>query len=410
MPSRRTVLGSGAAAATAALAGCSALGSDATRQVSADWSPAEGTWPLPRFDRSATAHGTASPPANDPVERWRVDVEGSVESVVAAADRVFVLTLGDDSRSRLYCLGTDGTRRWSERFGDRRIQHLAAVDGRLYAYGDAVVALSPSGDREWVSQFDDGVWLSTLVELDGVVYVASAFNRGVLAGLHADSGDVLWRTDPEEPSVSLADDRLCGTHEFDGVTLRETDRGLVTRLGGGAPPVARRHPVDRRLVGPPAVADGVAYLGGISTTVDDGPPTASALALESGETLWTAEGADAETELFAPTVLDGRVAFEAFDGDPPFAGRLVAVDRTTGSVDWAWNPDGLPVEPVAADGRVYAVASGTLVGIAADGTRLFERTARDAFSTDVGDGAVVPVGSALVVAGGGAVRSFVERA
>ncbi|SFR69079.1 PQQ-binding-like beta-propeller repeat protein [Halogeometricum limi] len=133
-------------------------------------------------DEGVTALG------RDGGERFSLDV-GPATWVEVAGERLFVLT-GDDDRRTLRGVAPDGTVEWRR---ELPVHELLLHDDRLYAGGDAVVAVESDGRVVWRDD-DYGQWL--LVDPDGdTLYTRSQVGADA-ATAYAVDGDERWTFDP----------------------------------------------------------------------------------------------------------------------------------------------------------------------------------------------------------------------
>lgn len=138
----------------------------------------------------------------DGTRRWEFGSDRPARSVRAVDGRVYYLTEVTSDRSNVYGLDTAGERAW-ERALD---VHEVLLDGdRLYAGGDAVLALDPDGSIAWQAN-DHGKWLLLGPDRETLYTRAGGQTVGAYA---LPSGDHLWSFDPPEeyawPEAATAD-------------------------------------------------------------------------------------------------------------------------------------------------------------------------------------------------------------
>lgn len=386
MPSRRTLLAGAGTLVT--MAGCSRLrpgastgdGTDRTptppdRRVEPDWQPPPGTWPTGSYDLAGTRYNphTASIRTVPELEwTYRTGDPGTgidrVNTVVVAAGSVYVR-----SENALVAVGTSGETLWQQSRDDSGA--VLAVDGRLYEIsGSTLAALTPDGAAVWTTDLDGGV--RGLVERSGWVYAATGEE---ILRIHADTGDIVGRTERETFGVTTDGRRLyAGRHGLaaygfvDGRLEEQwTDEssfgGLAVPSDGRLYRIETRQaedgPVDALAIRDasdgtelatawfgtqafsPAVVDGTAYVG-----IDDGVVAVDA----DGTERWRR---DFEAVAGLP-IVDGETVYVGVDAGDSFV--VVAVAADSGDVRWRYTVDyrlarraDTPAVEAVADGRLY---------------------------------------------------------
>ncbi|SDZ85369.1 Outer membrane protein assembly factor BamB, contains PQQ-like beta-propeller repeat [Haloplanus vescus] len=347
MPSitRRRLVG-GAVAAAAAYGG-HRLYRGRANATFASWTPADGTWPLRRFDPANTAHNPSATPPNDAPTSRRL----TTASTTAKKPRFHPL-VGDDTLvlhgSRLETHALDG---------ELRDAHDATTpfaglspDGTLHAAQlnrdspATLVGYAPDGNRIYRHSLPDddpsGLTVGTREVYVGV-------ESGDLVGIDVETG-LRWRAEGAKPV--LTDGRLYGASApLDGTVAYAPRTGMDRYLHPG--PARRWHTGTEGIPGfyhPPAVADGrlihgsYAVRGGAVTAVDT----------ETGAFLWEPRSLGADV---ATPALVGDRGFTAVGLGDRTRGRVVALDLTTGETAWSDETDWYPYAP-AVGGDTLVVA------------------------------------------------------
>jgi len=327
MPSitRRRLLGSGIAAAAGGY-GAYRLHRGAADAAFTSWTPAPGTWPLPRHDPANTAHSpTASPPRNPPTVR-------TVVSAATVANRPrFAPLVGTDHvatyGSGLVVMPRAGETVALERdaptplagFGPDNRLHTVGADG---ADGPATVVGYGTADLREAYRTplrDDNPQGLTVGSRE--VYVGC--ESGAVRAVDPESGR-RWRVDGAMPA--LVDGRLYATDApLDGTVAYAPRTGLDRRLEAGPERTWSAGPTDG-FPHPPAVADGRLVLG----TYAEGGGVVAAVDTESGDYLW--EPRPLGRNVATPAVVGDRgyTAVETGDG----TGVVMAIDLATGETRW----------------------------------------------------------------------------
>lgn len=289
----------------------------------------------------------------------------------------------------------DGSERWRFDTGAEINLSIAGADGVVYAGntdGDLLAVDMAAGEEVWRVEPEGwfpGGELFTPEVVDGVVYYGT--KRDGLAAVDADTGDEMWAFDPASRILIWKRAISFNSAIIDGVVyvgVGDVLYGLDTATGE-----QRRRFETAGTTSSPTTGDGIVCVGGDSEVhaldldswterwrVDTGDkvwfPTVrdgtvyvpndggvmTALAVESGETLWEFEtGGELHTP---PAFTDDAVLFGSHEG------FLYAVDRETGEERWTFSVGegadfaGVAAAPTVVDDRAYLAAPGlTIVGI-----------------------------------------------
>lgn len=330
-----------------AVAGCTdrfSLGRDgdaspADRQVSPP-EPGSGEWlrQTRSFDNDLVTP-TATPPRDDPEERWRAIDLDSILNVLVVDGVVFAGGHDGCEARRL----EDGERLWSDDGG----RPVGIVEGRCYDIeSNAIVARdAETGDESWRYESDDHFLAQDLVEIDGTVYCAV---DGDLHGLHADTGDHRWT--------------LEGDRHYGYLAVVDDDLHWVTSDGYRVlTPNGPERPEERAAVAlsdhrssapsPPAVVDGTIGLGGWNRGMTDEP--APIRTLSTRGTIWQRPF---EPYVLPPAVLEDRLLVVGYDNSSSALDEatVAALDRDTGDPIWEETLPQPVGPPAVADGVCYA--------------------------------------------------------
>jgi hypothetical protein len=373
MPSRRALLRSGAVAAAAGLAGCSALADDDSVPLP-DATPGPDDWPTDGYDQRNSRYNVgASPPASEPTPRWSREFLFCHDPVVRGT-RV-VLNTGTENRE--YTVGlraTDGETVWrseSEPWGyptptlgakrayvtgpdcafgvdlatgaetwrgdpceGANTASGTVADGRLYLeYGGYFSALDATGKRRWATSHEAR---ANPAVVGDTAYVATAFAVAAL-DLTATAREWPWQ-DPDGDTPAHADRQAARTWQ---------------------------EPPDSSLVGPryyhsPAVSDSLVFA--TATNRDDRAGGAlRALDRSTGEERWSVasppdrapgeerrEAPDPVSEPVPPVVTDDLVVTGLGDR------QVLALDHG-GDIQWTRSLDHSVTELAGAGDTVLAV-------------------------------------------------------
>jgi len=276
-----------------------------------------------------------SGPSTDRI-RWRKNIRGR-----PLLDRGTLYVMG---RLTLHALSpTDGSTQWvteySERDFDRRLclrSDIAVDDRRIYVPGcDGLRALRRSDGEQ---RWFVGAPLRRGVGVgDGRVYA----NADDLLAIDAGSGDVVWRAD-------TSGDRLTKpTAAADGVVFTNRVDGVVTAFDGdGERRWQRRTDAETRS---PTIAGDTVY---VATSTEPGR-TGRLLALNrtDGSVRWAVDTPSPKRG--TRPVVDGDTVYLGCSGRDH--GTLVALDRSDGAQRWSFTDENSTVyEPAVTDDRVYA--------------------------------------------------------
>ncbi|MDQ3654277.1 MAG: PQQ-binding-like beta-propeller repeat protein, partial [Chloroflexota bacterium] len=250
--------------------------------------------PMYRGNPERTGQMPGPGPEGMPVERWRIELNGSIDSAPAVVDGVLYVGVGD------------GT--------------VHAVD-------------TATGNEVWTFATDSPI-LSSPAVVDGVVYIGS--EDGPLYAIDASGGTELW-TFPgaaSNTSVAIVNDAVYAS----GVD------GFLYALDAATGEEYWRAPLNETASRSPAVADGVVYIGsadGVLHTFD----------AATGEPGWALK-LDGDGIIGTPALHEGMVYQNMFDGSVNYA---FALDAATGDEIWRFDlPSGAGfLPPAAGNGMVY---------------------------------------------------------
>ncbi len=254
-------------------------------------------------------------PEGQPVELWRTEVEGSINSAPAVVDGVLYFGAGDGG---VYALDTaTGAEVWTFQGSSpvssspavlNGVVYVGSEDGTLYALDAA------TGTEVWA--FPGARADAAVAIVNGALYTGSG--DGFLYALDAATGEEYWRAPLNEaasrsPAVAggvvymgSADGVL---HTFDSIT---GEPGWALRLEGG-------------VVATTTIVDGVVY----QNTFDGDVNHAYALDAATGEELWRFDTASGQGFL-PPAVGNGLVYLPSTDN------TVYAVDAATGEPVWTF--------------------------------------------------------------------------
>jgi len=272
--------------------------------------PASGSWSQPRFDAGNTAYNPDGAGLRDAEEYWRLRPSGSG----AFADgSLFNITTYENGQSALTRrdAGTAAVESSTPLVSYGISSPPALVDDRAFVTTFVEVFCIENGSVLWRGPRMDGIQAAPVVG-DGAVFVNSGGFDAVdphIRAFDTASGDERWRYDTDSETKST-----------------------------------------------PAYADGVVY-----TVASDGLHAVDAT---SGERVFR-EPAAAE-RWTTPVVADGQI-YVAVSADE--AGKLLAMDASTGEVQWRAETTGVD-PPVVADGTVYVdTGEGVAALAASDGSQ-----------------------------------------
>lgn len=245
----------------------------------------------------------------------------------------------------IYEVGPDSIRVYTQRIGEPKKQWASFSlthtyydhQGKADQYPDySINQTYPQVKAVWTVQTGVGIYCSPATDGERV-FVAD--DLGSLTAYNLKKGKRLWSFAAERRIVgtpAVADGVIvfgsADKHIY-GVSAR--DGKLLWTLKASAP-----------VLGAVAIADGTAYIGASDHTF-------RAINLKSGELLWAYTGVKGYIET-RPLLADGKVIFGVWDN------TLYALDQQTGRECWKWT-HGLPgihyspaaVWPVAANGKVF---------------------------------------------------------
>lgn len=174
----------------------------------------------------------------DGTERWRFDLDATVEAPPAVADGTVYVA---DRSNKLYALDT------------------------------------ATGDAHWTTPLDADIWLSGPVVDDGAVLLGSL--AGEVLAVDTGDGSVRWRRAPGAEHFAVRDPVAVA----DGTAYVPGADGTIAAVDTADGEVAWHVDTDADVLGAPAVADGVVYVGARSST------PLFALAAATGEERWRFE-------------------------------------------------------------------------------------------------------------------------
>lgn len=312
---RRTFL---AACALSATGGCTALGGE---------TPQNDDWPSVGYDAANSGYVPEGSVPSDVEPAWTATVPDSRTSPVVADGTVFVGTADGlaafdaETGGLIWRAPTSGAVNATPTVTAEAV--VATEDGRHAddREGASVLAFDPAiGDELWRTPLSERAAFAPTVA-DDTVYVRSA--RSVRALALAD-GSERWRVGDREQFDSGWPDATkdLAPAVAEGVVL-VPDPNAVTALAAATGDERWRVDVEK-VRAAPAIADGTAYLAGVSEGV-------LAVSLADGTERWTWDQTGCWT---SPAVANGRVfATGGFD--------LVALDAGDGTEEWRTSEHGL---------------------------------------------------------------------
>lgn len=202
-----------------------------------------------------------------------------VRSSPSVVDGVVYIRTGDGFMNALDA--ATGKAIWSiavsEINGADNESSAAVVDSKVYlsVEGGIEVLDAATGDILWQTACGFASSGQSASVVDGVVYAGAdlpAFGQGILCAVNADTGELLWSVEPDQPGIPnvtvyggivymILDDTIFALDAATGTTLWSRDPGFT-------------------IYGPPTVANGVLYTPGRGL--------AAAFDPANGDTLWTA--------------------------------------------------------------------------------------------------------------------------
>ena len=356
-------------------AGCLSVGSRRS-----EGSDSRGGWPS--FGRDAANTGVAlddAGPATDNVHWRTLGDGGSIAGSPTVADgTVYVAGTGD----QIHAIdAVSGDHDWRFSTDDYVETAPTVADGRVYAADNegVIYSLTTAGEEEWRHETDRNLHARSVAVTDDLVYVATAgtmpavasgdtdeSRAGAVVAVSRDTGDEMWRyTGPDDwfTGPALGDGRVyVGNHDGSVVALDAASGDHRWTYTVEAP--ERGH--SGRPLAPPAYADGTVYVS------IHGDGTAIALDAGSGDRLWRTP-LDAGNVKSSPAVDGDRVYVAAYriSGGEPLgrnpvtggwgaatrtkkSGRLLALSRTDGEVEWVHErPHDVRSSPAVVGDRIY---------------------------------------------------------
>lgn len=248
---------------------------------------------------------------------------------------------------------TNGAPKWRHDTGDEEVGSITVAEGVVYVITEQLGVLtgiiyaldSASGDLLWRSRESMDGLSSTLIIVDGVIYVSA--NDGGVYALDAFDGEILWRLRTSR--------RVWLPVLVDGVLYAAADEGDVYAVDVAsalqansdhraqtvaAPELLWRYDSGSELYEAPLVAGGVVYAG----TSEGG---VLALGAGDGALLWRYD--QTEKALYAWAVVSEGIVY-----DTTWNGFVVALDASNGEILWR-NKVGERVhsQPAVSDGILY---------------------------------------------------------
>lgn len=355
MPSRRQLLAA-ASAASAALAGCSALADRPEPEPLPEAAPSGDDWPFLRYDSHNTGWNGAADPPDEPVERWSTDVGWGFRPLVRGT-KVVLNTYEGVTGLR----ATDGEVLWTAGGGGGFRQPGLGAGRAYFPDGDCVRGFDlASGEETWRQQSCDGANTAAPTVARGRLYMEASY---VVA--FDGAGRATWAAYGDARAAPT----VAGDTAFAEVAGELAALDLTVEPDRPAPwaeaperPVVDRERVRRwsrsyrgRLRHSPTVHGDLVVAG----DEDTGQATLFAHDPEDGRRQWQFRaGAGENGGLFTAPVSDGERVYVGSDD-----GQMYAVSG--GEAAWTRDLDGLP-NPVAGAGDTLFV--GTYTGDSAPGT------------------------------------------
>ncbi len=310
--------------------------------------------------RIAKPLGWAAPVAEG--DQLFVSLDHGAITAVSAADPPQPLWHFPQKDTRVSLTVKDGDNQSNPKAEKLKLEGIygdpAATAGMVYitAYSGHVVAINRAdGTGKWAAQLPGRIIGGALAE-GGRVYAAT--NRGELFSLAADSGFVQWRR-------RIADEVWSTPLLVEGLVVIAGMDGSVSAYDADGNRRWRERPAGRGIAAALTLADGRLYAASFDQRV-------YALDPATGKTVW--RSATADNWLWTPPVVSGGLVYAG-----SLDGTLYAFDAAAdNSVRWQHDlGDMLRSRPVVVNGTVIAGATdGRLLGFqAADGTPLWEQAA-----------------------------------
>lgn len=370
-------------------------------------------WPMARYDPAGTGHNPEASGPKDGVQvQWETIPENSVSgpaSPVALGDTLFVTSdealvaldretgttrfersghsyLSGPTRADASAYATDtlivggiaglhglsagggyalggtslGLERWHapgqkptvRRSGGTRFPKHVAAQGTVYGVvpeRDRILALDAnSGRLDWAYSLEEWYVVNRPAVRDGTVYVSGRPNQ--MVALDTETGEVSWQTtvEPEDPDYSTDARRLrAPTATSEGVVV--PSRQAVTLLDADDGSLVWEFAHDGDLESGVAVADGSVFL-----PVGDDVDELSALALETGELVWSTP----YRRRGRPVVADGVVYLSDV-----WNNSLFAFDAGTGEQRFSYEVGFSPSQPIVGEDTIYQVTNDRVVAL-----------------------------------------------
>lgn len=302
-------------------------------------------WPQLQFDPANTGRSPAAVgPTGEVQPAWTFYAGDAIRSPVVARGTVYVGSADHD----VYALrADDGTELWSADVG-HDARGVAVVDGVVYVGTggvDALVALdAEDGSEVWryTDSNGKGKLRGSPTVVDDVIY-AGGLDDNVFA-VDAETGEELWRRYTGEcfggqsPTPAVADGTVYVSEDCgDVLALAAADGSVKWRYDTGT----------RRGAGsPPAIVDGVVYVGSLTAPGGRSVQKVYAIDAETGQKLWDFPVGDDVRS--SPAVADGTVYVGSSDQN------VYAIDATDGTEQWSFSTVGdVSSSPAVANGTVY---------------------------------------------------------
>jgi outer membrane protein assembly factor BamB len=292
--------------------------------------------PMYKGNPARTGEMPGPGPNGQPVELWRVQIDGQIKSAPAIVGGTLFIGGGD---------------------------------GAVYALDAA------TGEERWTFAAASAISSSPAIA-SGLVYIGS--DDGVLHALNAASGEEEWSFPGLRPEASVA--------VVDAIVYAAGGDGFLYALDGTLGTERWRAALGEAASRSVAVADGLVYVGS-----EDG--VLHAFAADTGQERWRSQ--TMEGTLTTPVVADGLVFQAITDGE---TNRLHSLDAVTGEERWTFaaSDNAGVFSPTVGDGTVYLPsADGNLYALDADTGQELWRFA----SSDKIDASPALVGDMLYVAG-----------
>lgn len=279
-----------------------------------------GDWPIYRGNPERTGNMPGPGIDGQPVELWRVEVEGSIESAPAVVNGVLYFGAGDGGVSGLDT--TTGALIWQFGADSPISSSPAVVNGRVYAGSDhgTLYALdAASGQEQWT--FPGTRADASVAVVDDVIYTGS--EDGQLYAIDAATGKELWRT-------SLGEVASRSASVADGVVyIGSADGVLHTFNASSGEPGWTFQTEGDGIVGTPAIVNGTVF----QTTFEGAENHVYALDAATGDERWRFD--QAANPGFLPVATNGALVFV-----PSLDNHVYALDADTGTEVWRFQTGG----------------------------------------------------------------------